>query len=779
MSGQQTHGYDLVIEFAEQAYQELLSVVFDTGGFLLGTILGGLGIPIDPAAPFSVTVSFDQPGGLPAGATDVVDIRVLLGDGGALGSLRVVASVDVDTNTGGIDLVRINLAQKLWLTEVAVVGVSIPGLNNSFAKFLRQNVQLIPLVPFPVDHATTDNIVMKNADVHIVDDTSPADKDASAFLVTFGGGNAGDKAAFTQSFISSGGNGGIVASMGWVCRVISPMIDTALKLNGAFTNCTLTRTVRIDPKNEVDLTGLSITAEDDDTLHVQVKITKSGFCYSATGTVGAKISVGVTSGQLVVDVKVDNPNVDVDIPWYCWVAGAVIGALLGALLPTVIGAIVGAVLVPLIMYIAEQVIEGTINSVAANIATELNKLLVPIDIPAVGFNLIFSDAHIDDVAIGCQVHPIDTAIVRAAGTVVVPTGAAFDLDNGQVGVRDMPSGDLTVLGGPFNRTVQAVCGARWARTGLRDFDALYRSAIYGYSYDAPNPIPLTDLATIDPFGLFSGNPFDETLRIYGVRTNEGRWAAVQAVEVTFDYIRFRYITWEKALATVQIVGGFTCPPSASGTLGEVAKPGSAVFVPSPALRSIPVAVATGIATTATTATAQPDPCTGFRDAVRAVVPTPAAKGVDPVAEVILALPLIDRRIGTFVGTVVRPMPPQGRFDAVTSGFGSGQQAKWQLDGTGLGDTSGQVDLGGGSVAHYQLTGKTLLLTVDATKPIEMLLSVTVTDDAAHVASAERCVHYEPQCSSRGRVTPVWSDYQTAWLTNFGVVEVPTPAPVIT
>ncbi|OOK77536.1 hypothetical protein BZL29_3948 [Mycobacterium kansasii] len=40
VSGEQTHGYDLVVEFAEQAYQQLLSVVFDTGGFLLGTILG-------------------------------------------------------------------------------------------------------------------------------------------------------------------------------------------------------------------------------------------------------------------------------------------------------------------------------------------------------------------------------------------------------------------------------------------------------------------------------------------------------------------------------------------------------------------------------------------------------------------------------------------------------------------------------------------------------------------------------------------------------------------
>ena len=41
----------------------------------------------------------------------------------------------------------------------------------------------------------------------------------------------------------------------------------------------------------------------------------------------------------------------------------------------------------------------------------------------------------------------------------------------------------------------------------------------------------------------------------------------------------------------------------------------------------------------------------------------------------------------------------------------------------------------------------------------MLLSVTVVDDAAHAASAQRCVHYEPLCTGRGRLTPVWGDYQ--------------------
>lgn len=778
MSGEQTHGYDLVMEFAEQAYQELLSVVFDTGDFLFGTILGGLGIHLDPASGFSVTVSFDQPGGLPAGATDVIDIHVLLGNAGSLGSLRILASVDVDTSTTGIDLVRIDLENKLWLAETSVVGFPIPGLDGLFATFLRQNVKVIPLVPFPVDHAETSNIKMKNADVHIVDDTSAADKDASAFLATFGGGSPGDKTAFTQSFISPGGNAGIVVSLAWVCRVISPMIDTSLKLQGAFTNCQLTRTVRIDEDNEVDLSGLSITPADG-FLRVQAKVTKSGFCYSATGTVGAKIKVAVVNNQLIVTAEVEAPNVDVDIPWYCWVAGAVIGALLGGLLPTLIGAIVGAVLVPLIMYIAEQVIEGTINSVAEHVADALNKIAAPVDIPAVGFNLIFSDAFIDDIQIVGRVEPIDTAAVRAAGTVVVPNGAAFDLDSGRVGARDMPSGDLVVLGSPFDRTVQAVCGARWARTGLRDFSALYRSAVYGYFYDAPNPIPLSDLATIDPFGFLSGNPFRESLRVYGVHTNEGRWAAVQAVEVTFEYIRFRYITWEKALTTVEIIGGFACPSGTFGTFGEVAKPGSTVFVRSSALGGGRGEGVAGTGTTVMTGPAQPDPCATLRDAVRAMVPTPAAtKGMDNVAEAIRALPLLDQRIGNFVGSVVRQRRAQGRFDANTNGFGPARQAKWQLDGSGLAGTSGQVDLGGGAVAHYQLTGTSLILTLDASKPVEMLLSVTVVDDAAHVASAERCVHYEPRCTGPVRLTPMWSDYRTAWLTNFGVVEVPTPAPVI-
>ena len=89
---------------------------------------------------------------------------------------------------------------------------------------------------------------------------------------------------------------------------------------------------------------------DDGFIRVSASVSKSGFCYTATGTVGAKIMIAVVGGQLVVDAQVDAPKLDIDIPWYCWVAAVLVGgAILG---------IVGAVLLPVIMYVATHSVEG-------------------------------------------------------------------------------------------------------------------------------------------------------------------------------------------------------------------------------------------------------------------------------------------------------------------------------------------------------------------------------------------------------------------------------------
>ena len=483
--------------------------------------------------------------------------------------MRIVASVDVanaDAPPIETDLIRINLKDKLWLTEIDVLGFPIPGLNGLFATLLRDSVQLIALLPVLVDRTTTSNVMMKAADVRIIDDTSPADKDASAALITFGNGAAGNRNAFTQSFISAGGNGGIAVSFAWMCRVISPIIDSALQLGGAFTNCHLTRTIRIDQDNEVDLVGLTI-APANDFIDVQVKVSKSGFCYDATGTVGARIKIKVTGGNLIVQAQVDPRTSTSTSPG---TAGSPAPSSAHCSAACCSASSVGSsgVLVPLITYIAQEVIEGTINAVAQHITDALNSIAPTIEVPAVGFNLLFSDASIDDVFIACNVQPIDTAPVRASGTIDLRNGMAVDLDCGQTGPLDMPGADLALVGVRLDRLMEAVCGARLARTGLRSLDGLARSALYGFSYDAPNPIPLAELAQLDPLGGIFGNPFDESLLVYGVRTNEDRWAAVQAIEVTWDLIRLRYITWEKPMPSVTITGGFPARMSGSPPSGR-------------------------------------------------------------------------------------------------------------------------------------------------------------------------------------------------------------------
>ena len=114
-----------------------------------------------------------------------------------------------------------------------------------------------------------------------------------------------------------------------------------------------------------------------------------------------------------------------------------------------------------------------------------------------------------------------------------------------------------------------------------------------------------------------GDPFDESLLVYGVRTNEDRWAAVQAIEVTWDLIRLRYTTWEKPMPLVTITGGFSCPNVGVASFGALAEPGAATFVPSAALAAALAGTAAG---GPGTGTAEPDPCVSLRRAIAVMVP---------------------------------------------------------------------------------------------------------------------------------------------------------------
>lgn len=53
----------------------------------------------------------------------------------------------------------------------------------------------------------------------------------------------------------------------------------------------------------------------------------TGFCYKASGSVRAYLTFDIRDNQLVPSAKNDEPDVDVTIPWYCWVAAWVVGKI--------------------------------------------------------------------------------------------------------------------------------------------------------------------------------------------------------------------------------------------------------------------------------------------------------------------------------------------------------------------------------------------------------------------------------------------------------------------
>jgi hypothetical protein len=756
MAGTETNGYDLVIEFAERACQDIVSAFFDSDG-LLSDLLDAIGVPSSVADAFSVVLAFDRPSGVPASNPDVVDIAVLLGEGGtgSRGRLRIVAGVAVDASPER-DLARIDLANRLHRTELEIVG--LPGtantaLNLLFRNRLRDNVRSIPLVPIPVDRASTSPTAIIAGDARVVDDTSAADADALAFLVTFGGGTAGNRAGFTRSFLAGSDTGGVAIGFGWLCRVVSPLIDSSLNLGGAFTNCALTRTVRIDEDEGVDLTALSLTL-DDGFIRVSATVRKTGFCYEATGRVSARIRMEVSGGRLNVVAEVDDPDIDVDIPWYCWLAGAVIGAI--------VAGVIGAVLVPVIMYIAQEAVEGTINSVAQRVADAVNSLDLNTSLPVPGVNIVFQRVFIDDITIACTVAVDDRVPIRSEGIVRLTPGSAVDLDSGRVGKVDLPSADVACEGFGFGRTLRAVCGARLARTDRNRFDGFTRSTAYRYRYAAPNPIPLDELARLDPFGLLFGDPFDEHDRVYAVRTNEGRYSIIQAIEVDLGVIVLRYRTWEKRVPTLEIRGEFRCEgifDIGSAVLDDVR------FVPSKILRPTPAAE-----TGATTTPVAEDPCIALTGAVQSMLPADAvrARSFDAIA-------IEDRRIGRWVGTVVRRSTGVGRFDAATQGIAEDASVRWAINEHAIGDGEGEVQVGDATVA-YEAAGKRLVVRPKTESDLELLLTATVVD-ATQTLTTQRCVRYEHRCTSKDvRQVPTFREYQTAWRTHFGVVEVPVPVP---
>ena len=102
------------------------------------------------------------------------------------------------------------------------------------------------------------------------------------------------------------------------------------------TSCEFNGDVVINEDEDVHLKRLAILLVDD-AIRVECKVTKSGFCYSASGTVAADLEAGVENGSLKIDWEAKDPDVDVDIPWECYLVAIAVGAITGGIIGILVG----------------------------------------------------------------------------------------------------------------------------------------------------------------------------------------------------------------------------------------------------------------------------------------------------------------------------------------------------------------------------------------------------------------------------------------------------------
>ncbi|MDD1662405.1 MAG: hypothetical protein LUQ60_01485 [Methanomicrobiales archaeon] len=758
MPGDETKNFDLVIEIAEQAYRDILGALFDSNGIIC-SILGDLessipGFPHIPCGAFSIEVLFDVPTdiSLPPGTADTVDVRMTIGEGGSAGSLRFVAGVDVDSTTAaGIDLdvVRVNLAGKTYYAKADITGVPDTGgiVSGFFASALRGLGELL-IFPVPVNRSSTSPTDLHSADVRIIDDTSPDDRDALAVLLTFGGGMPGDRAGFTRSFIPTGETGGIAVDFDWLCRIIRPRLASALGIPESDFDapCRLNTTVRIDEDNEVDLTRLELTLVDG-AIQVTAAVRKSGTGYSATGTVSGRIRVAVQAGNLVIQSQVDNPDIDIDLDWWVWLAAAVIGAIIGGVISGVIGAIVGAILAPLITWLATEIIEGLIQDITSKVVDAVGSL--NFQVPAVGLNLVFQEVFIDDVVVGCDVKATDTAPIRASGVMVVRNGQRFNLDNGLVGDETLAGADMVWEGLGNARRLRTLCAVKLARTGTSAFDGFTRYRMYGLPYAKPATVPITELAIILPgfLGGFGIATYLETNLVYGVRTDEDRYSLIQAIEVKDDQVRIAYQTYEKVLPSIEIRGGFRYEGGLAGATGGIVREGD-------------LASARRVVTDDSRVPCQPAQAT----------PAPARGGtVQPSPDPCIAMKAGPSRLPGYTLPGMFPVL-QGRFQARTMAVTQPVKRKWSINGKPLDQNEGSVTADGLKLA-YSIDGDTITMTPKAGSGGSFELGATAKDAEGITLATSRCVELAGSKSAPVRGTPSWTVFRDEYRGTFGSLEV--------
>ncbi len=705
-------------------------------------------------------------------------------------------------------------------------------LKGRMDSFLRNDIGKLPIAfPMPVTPGSEDPGLPISMDLKTIGDTSSS-PNALALLVTFGDGTAGNTAAFTESFLESASSGDEdPAELAWAMLDflwIGRLIAAKLKETDVFADATFEHerngavaVTRLADKIEVDdgvwLDSLSLTfdpSQHADRFTLRGKVAKRGFCYEASADVGGTVTIAVDEpdpesgigGAIRVDGIIEDPDVDLDIPWYCWVLGILtFGALFGP-----VGVII-AVTIGLIV----EAIEGVFDWIADEVVEALNGLTDIATLPTGQLKLKPIDAFIDDASLVYDVNYEGLAPIRCEGIALLRNGQGLELDNGKVvSGADLPSTELRFIDG----ALELGCAAEMAKLPDTHFDRQLRFMLYDQDYQRPLSFAVDEYTQLDTVG--SATLRTPSLKLCAIRSDEDRYSLIQVIAVNERFIRVRYRTWERPIRSVRIDGDFVCRRAfVPGTLGTAVfqpadgtgkrprpKTGCGCTDPKPPhgteqdprtddtgapaypanLTHFPATHAMAVAPAATSGSGLPlTPC--FRSKLRddharaqhfrELARLAAMSGEPSIGQALVQrdtytsevipldpgvgalihqsrLPRLSASAGRWEASVSWHREKRALFRAVETGVMTVTRREWRVDGERLEGADGVLDIPGNQLKYtIREDGHELELEVRDSTETAFSLSVEVEEGAAPRLSAARCVRFSPACQKPARVMP--------------------------
>lgn len=804
MAGIQTHGFDAVFQLSPTVLKNIISGYFDQDNFFCREVVEpafeDAAIPlINSCQAFIQDLSLNRPTGTdtPLMASDqVLDFNVEIQDAsGVLGNIRAVVGLNVQRilpSVGGslqtADWIVIDFENNLKHFEA--LGFQNPNPLINLSDLLKDNLQTvtIPILPFPVFANTNNPEEIGETMLKVIDsNTSNPLNDALGIMLNYGGNQGnGDLASFTERFLDEDGNPStseqseLGISFAWICRLISPGIEQSIGLPpGSFSDCNFNGSVNVG--DDTDLTRISMEPENGH-IAVSISVQKDTTCVDASANVNARIFLDVSGGELIIRYEIDEPDVETDVEWYCYLVAAVVGAILGAATGgigaavagaavggaivggAIGGGIIGIVLVALIEHIADTAFKLVVQRVSDQLGNALGAQ-AGVDILPLDINL--ADAFIDDVTLQYAMHPREYAEIKAQGTIQLSSGQFLDLDNGTVKNENFLGADLRLNGQQNNRSIEQLCGTSIAALGGRNFSSIRRYDLYGLQYGNISNIPLNSIAYHSGLPGWLGGGYRPNFRLFAARTSDGCWSVFQVYRVTNSrfYIRYRTYAPERALNNVRILGGFSCSPiSIDPELIDVQidepvyLPASHFYKPLKGKKSLNLEHIRGQLLELCGKT-EPHP-----DTLNKVLPE-----LPP-----LQLPANFRPVGKWfqrVQTIYKKA--YGTFKAVANLPSSTiALTVWTVEGTTLQqDGEGNLTIKGIKFA-YRVKMNYLTLSSKSSKSFQFLIKVAVTDKNGTTLIAQRCVDYKNRCMVEIEVPPLFKDYLVKFKEEYGLIEIP-------